>query len=289
MTYQAIRDRADRVRGIPLHEVLQLTGAQRDRHDKAKWHTARGVISCTAAKFINWNQGVGGGGAIDLAMHLNNLGFKAAVDWLCHCFPNLDSRPPLEPSRASGLILPPRDPGRLPAVKRYLTYERAIPSSSVQGLVESGRLYADNRCNAVFLLLGKENKPVGAELRGITTARWRGMAPGSQKDLGYFSFSASDAKTVILCESAIDAISCLELHPHCLCISTSGARPNPRWLPALIHQGFEIYCGFDSDSTGETMACNMIALHPSIKRLRPDQHDWNDVLRHQRGIDSKTP
>jgi hypothetical protein len=287
MTYQAIRDRADRVRGIPLHEVLQLTGAKRDRYDKAKWHTARGVISCTAAKFINWNQGVGGGGAIDLAMHLNNLGFKAAVDWLCHCFPNLDCRPPLEPARASELILPPRDPGRLPAVKRYLTYERAIPSSCVQHLVESGRLYADNRCNAVFLLLGKENKPVGAELRGVTIARWRGMAPGSQKDLGYFSVSASGAKTVILCESAIDAISCLELHPHCLCISTSGARSNPPWLPWLIHQGFEIYCGFDSDSTGETIACNMIALHPCLKRLRPDQHDWNDVLKHHCGIDSR--
>ena len=282
MTYQKIRDQADRVRGIPLQEVLLLVGAERDRYDKAKWHTTRGVISCTAAKFINWNQGVGGGGAIDLAMHLNNLGFKAAVEWLCHCFPNLDCRPPLEPARASELILPPHDPGKLAAVKRYLTNERAIASFWIQQLIESGRLYADNRGNAVFLLLGKENKPVGAELRGITTPRWRGMAPGSQKDLGYFSVSASGVKTAILCESAIDAISCLELHPFCLCISTSGARPNPRWIPWLIHQGFELYCGFDSDSTGETMASSMIALHPGIKRLRPEQHDWNDVLKRHR-------
>ena len=41
---------------------------------------------------MNWNQGVGGGGAIDLAMHLNKLGFKAAVEWLCHRFPGLDCR-----------------------------------------------------------------------------------------------------------------------------------------------------------------------------------------------------
>jgi hypothetical protein len=52
MTYQEIRDRADRVRGIPLQDVLLLAGAKRDRHDKARWHTARGVISSTAAKFI---------------------------------------------------------------------------------------------------------------------------------------------------------------------------------------------------------------------------------------------
>ena len=288
MTYQKVRDRADRVRRIPLQDVLLLAGAKRDRHDKAKWNTAKGVISCTAAKFINWNQGVGGGGAIDLAMHLNNLGFKTAVEWLCHCFPNLDCREPLEPARASEFILPLRDPGKLPAVKRYLTNERALSSSCIQRLIESGRLYADIRGNAVFLLLGKENTPVGAELRGTTTSRWRGMAPGSQKDLGYFSVSAPGVKTAILCESAIDAISCLELHPFCLCISTSGARSNPRWLPWLIHQGFEIYCGFDADCTGETMASNMIALHAGIKRLRPDQHDWNDVLKRHRDINPNT-
>ena len=42
-----------------------------------------------------------------------------------------------------------------------------------------------------------------------------------------------------------------------------------------------IYCGFDSDSAGENMAKEMIALYPSVKRLRPIQHDWNDVLKSQ--------
>lgn len=287
MTFQKIRDRANQVRGIPLQDVLLLAGAKRDRYDKTKWHTARGVISCTAVKFMNWNQDVGGGGAIDLAMHLNNLGFKAAVEWLCHNFPNLDRREPLEPARASKFLLPPQAPDRLPAVKRYLTEERGIDPFLIQRIIESGRLYADKRGNAVFLLLGKENKPVGAELRGITAVRWRGMAPGSQKDLGYFSVSAPGAKTAVLCESAIDAISCFELHPFCLCVSTSGARLNPRWLPWLIRQGLKIYCGFDSDSTGEIMASNMIALYPGIKRLRPRQHDWNDALKQYRCINPK--
>jgi hypothetical protein len=288
MTFQEIRERANRVRGIPLQDVLLLAGAKRDGHDQAKWHTARGVISCTAMKFMNWNQGVGGGGAIDLAMHLNHLGFKAAVAWLCHHFPNLDCRQPLELTRAVQLLLPPPDSRKLPAVKHYLTDERAIAPFLVQCLIESRRFYADNRGNAVFLLLGKENHAVGAELRGTTTARWRGMAPGSQKDLGYFSIPVPGVKTAILCESAIDAISCFQLHPSCWCISTSGARANPPWLPWLIRQGFEIYCGFDSDSTGETMASNMMALHPEVKRLRPSQHDWNDVLNPHRGTKPKT-
>ena len=54
-----------------------------------------------------------------------------------------------------------------------------------------------------------------------------------------------------------------------------GARPNPRWLPALLYQPLAFYCGFDSDATAE----QMIASHPSICRLRPSQHDWNDLLR----------
>jgi len=38
MTFQDIRIRADRVRGIPLQAVLLLAGAKRDRYDMAKWH-----------------------------------------------------------------------------------------------------------------------------------------------------------------------------------------------------------------------------------------------------------
>ena len=279
MTFQDIRNQANRVRGIPLEQILRLTGAKRDRYDRAKWHTEMGPISCTATKFMNWSRGMGGGGAIDLAMHLNNLDFKGAVEWLSNRFPEVDRPKAARASNTTGLLLPPPDPSRLPAVRRYLIQERAIPALLIEILIDSGRLYADHRSNAVFLLLGKENNPVGAELRGITAARWRGMAPGSRKDLGYFSVPSPQATAVVLCESAIDAISCLAVHPGRLCLSTSGARPNPSWMSDLICQGYDIYCGFDTDSTGEQMADALIALHPRVKRLRPDQHDWNDVLK----------
>jgi hypothetical protein len=257
--------------------VLRETGAQRDRYDKAKWHTPKGAISITGMKFMNWHQSRGGGGAIDLAMHLNGLDFKAAVAWLQrHFLIPPDSAPPPAPRR---LILPPPDPSRLSAVKHYLVHERAITPSLTDSLIASGKLYADHRGNVVFLLLGKEDTPVGAELRGTGPQRWRGMAPGSQKDLGYFSVQASNAARVILCESAIDAISCWLLHPASLCLSTSGARPTPRWLPALLSQRLAVYCAFDADTTGDAMAEQMIALHPSLRRLRPSQHDWNDVLK----------
>jgi hypothetical protein len=270
-------DRLDQLRRIPLPAVLREAGAQRDRSDKAKWHTPKGDISISGVKFMNWQQSLGGGGAIDLAMHLNDLDFRRSVAWLQRHF----SIPPdFEPPQAPRhLALPPSDRSRLSAVKHYLVHERAITPSMTDSLIASGKLYADRRGNAVFLLLGKESTPVGAELRGTGPQRWRGMAPGSQKDLGYFSVQDPDATRVILCESAIDAISCLLLHPASLCLSTSGARPNPHWLPGLLSQCLTVFCGFDADATGDDMAEQMIASNPSIRRLRPSLHDWNDVLK----------
>ena len=209
-------------------------------------------------------------------MHLNALDFKAAIDWLRRHFPIPDYAEPRPTPRS--LILPLPDRRKLRTVKQYLVHQRGIPPSLIDSLVESGKLYADTRANAVFLPLGKE-KPVGAELRGTGPTRWRGLAPGSQKDLGYFSLHALGSTMIVLCESAIDAISCFLLHPSSLCISTSGARPNPRWLPSFLSQRLDVYCAFDSDSTGDAMAEHMMALYPSVRRLRPAQHDWNDVLK----------
>ena len=281
LTYREIGQRAQKVRDVPLEAVLEATGAKRDRRDKAKWHTAQGVLSVTGMKFMNWNQGLGGGGAIDLAMHLKNLGFKAAVQWLWEHFPDCLSLHPLQPTLKPTLQLPQRDHSKLHRVRRYLVRDRNLPPALIETLIETSALYADNYANAVFLLLGKENCPVGAELRGTGSRPWRGMAPGSNKDAGYFSIHPAHPTTIVLCESAIDSISCSALHPDFWCISTSGARPNPRWLTLFIGKEYQVCCGFDSDSTGDSMARAMIARHPGIQRLRPPQHDWNDLLKSQ--------
>ena len=281
MTFWQRKELATHLRAIPLKTVLPLCGAQPDRHDQRKWHTSAGALSVTGAKFMNWHGSVGGGGAIDLVMHLNHLDFKAAVDWLAHHFPGVLPPPPVPPTSQSQLQLPPPDLSQLGRVKEYLAQQRGITPTLLDPLIQSGTLYADTRANAVFLLLGKENLPVGAELRGTTQRLWRGLAPGSQKDLGCFSIPATPLPSIILCESAIDAISCFALHPHRRCLSTAGARPNPRWLAPLLNQGCEVYCGFDADPAGDDMARAMIALHPTVKRLRPPEHDWNDVLKAQ--------
>lgn len=279
MTRQQIRERADQLRALPLESVLQAWGAQRDRDDPRKWHTSQGVLSVTGAKFMNWNRAIGGGGAIDLAIHLTNQGFPKALQWLGEHFSGRALPPNPGPLPQSPFIRPNPDPDKLDCVLHYLVAQRGLPHGLITPLIQSGSLYADRRANAVFLLRDPQILPVGAELRGTTPRPWRGMAPGSRKDLGCFAMPPTTQPSIVLCESAIDAISCLALHPQHLCISTAGARPSPRWLPAFINQDHQIYCGFDADPTGDAMACAMIALYPTVKRLRPSRKDWNDVLR----------
>ena len=282
VTFDERRALADRLRAIPLTAVLPLCGAEPDRHDPSKWHTPAGVVSVVGTKFMNWNRGGGGGGAIDLVIHLHDLGFKDAVDWLGRHFAGTlppSSPRPAPPPSSPRLLLPPRAPAMLSRVKRYLVAQRGIAAGLVDSLIRSGTLYADARANAVFLLTGNDGAPVGAELRGTTAQSWRGLAPGSRKDLGFFSIPAVPLPTVILCESAIDSISCFALAPGRRCLSTAGARSNPLWLAELIAQTVEVFCAFDADPAGDQMASAMIALHPTVKRLRPAHHDWNDLLR----------
>ena len=301
MTFWQRHQQAQRLRAIPLPAVLPLCGAQPDPADPRKWHTPAGVLSVTGAQFMNWNLGVGGGGAIDLVIQVHHLDFKAAVDWLAHHFPDARAPEPPTPTRPSGRTLPLPTPANLGRVQRYLIAQRGLPAPLLDPLIQAGTLYADGHANAVFLLWpagagtadrGKPNVPVGAELRGTTGCRWLGLAPGSRKDAGYFSLPAAPlpanvaalpagrhgGQPVILCESAIDAISCYALHPGHRCLSTAGARPNPAWLAPLLDQGGPVYCGFDADPTGDALARAMIALYPTIQRLRPARHDWNDVL-----------
>lgn len=283
------RRRADAVRGIPLERVLRHWGARRDRCDKAKWHLGEHSYSIAGAKFTQWQPDVGGGGAIDLVIHVRDMDVRSAVAWLEQQFGSshasadsavvnsrLSSDRLPEPYR---LRLPDAKSDKLEQVRRYLIQQRCLAAKLVERVIEAGKLYADRRANAVFLMVaGKANRPVGAELRGTGRRVWRGLAPGSRRDHGYFWIGQQGSSKIVLCEAAIDAISCFQLLGDCICVSTAGVRAHPPWLPHLLARGYAVHCGFDNDEPGETTAREMITRHPSIHRLRPPAHDWNEAI-----------
>jgi hypothetical protein len=267
------------LRGVPLGEVLTRLGAARDTRDKARWKTPRGAISVTGMRFYNWHASAGGGGAIDLVMHLEGVDFRGAVAWLHDAFGHLVAASP----SSDGPFSPPIcDERMLARVVHYLEDERAIPHDVLVPLIDARSVYADARGNAVFLHVDRDGRPVGAELRGTTHVQWRGMARGSRKAAGYFAVGPGEADEIVLCESAIDAISCSALRPGARAISAAGACPNPAWLGDVLAAGRRVLCGFDADDAGENAARIMIARHPPIVRLRPATHDWNDDLKARR-------
>lgn len=303
MTLPDFRRRADAVRSIPLETVLTAWGAQRDRRDRNQWRTDRGPLTVTDAKFFNWHLEEGGGGAIDLVVHLGEMEPEAAIVWLEQ---HLGTTPAAASSAAAGgppspssssrgdapappgvLRLPRASLAHLDHVRRYLTGPRCLAADILEPLIDAGKVYADQRGNGVFLMVaGKPNRPIGAELRGTSERVWHGLAPGTRKDAGYFWVGAKGSGTIVLCESAIDAMSCYQLysrqrHTELICISTAGVRSDPPWLHPLMARSYRIYCGFDDDEPGEVASYRMIYRHPSIQRLRPPAHDWNDALASQ--------
>jgi len=279
--FKSMRKKAASLRDIELHRVLKLSGAVTDKNDPARWHTEQGILSVNGQKFFNWTKNMGGGGAIDLIIHLHQVDFIQGVSWLDEHFASPDMQTLNEEKTLTHkpLVLPKNHPEELPQIIRYLTSNRCLPQALIQSLIDTGNLYADDKANVVFLLLGKEKKVVGAEIRGTTNKIWHALAPGSKKALGFFYIKSDTSKQVVICESAIDALSYYSLNPDCIAISTAGAHPNPPWLSNLIRRGYKVFCGFDADKTGDLMAKQMAALHPVIERLRPEKHDWNDVLK----------
>lgn len=65
------------------HAKRDLTYAPAKDPRTQRWHVSAGgqdfELLVTGAKFWDTRAGVGGGGAIDLVMHLNTLNFRAAV------------------------------------------------------------------------------------------------------------------------------------------------------------------------------------------------------------------
>ena len=281
--------------------MLTHWGAERDRRDRSQWRTERGPLSVTGAKFFNWHLHEGGGGAIDLVMHLGEMDYRTAVEWLEQHLGSVAcifDRPSTSAcshrdlsshlhakAKVRHLRLPVANLANLQRVRRYLTEQRCLAANILEPLIEAGKVYADQRGNAVFLMVaGKPNRAIGAELRGTGKRAWRGLAPGTRKDAGYFWIRRGGlSEKIVLCESAIDAISCFQLHSAQPTGRASASRrrafaPIAPWLHPLMARGYDIYCGFDDDEPGNAASSQMIARHSSIKRLRPSAHDWNDAL-----------
>jgi len=273
----------DRVRDIPLCDVFIMCGYSPDRADEHQYKTDIGRISIDAikgSKFFNHDLSTGGGGAIDLVMHLQNCSMSEACDFLGANF-DIDTIAKAAAYKAETdikkvLSEPPKPvESNWLKVRDYLVNIRKLSENIIDNMHKKLKIYADDHTNACFAYGAS-----GAEIRS-TVGKFKGFR-GSKIDhfkVGY----DKDIKNVAFTESAVEAISFVELYPGWGALSISGSRGAEALVDIaknLEKDGFKVYAGFNADKAGDKLSDSFIKLAPSVERIRPPTGmDWNDVLK----------
>jgi len=296
-------------RQLDLRDTIQTLGGAQDRYDTHKWRVNDEHISINGERFYNHDQQKGGGGSIDLVMHVTGYSFKQAVAYLNHeAGPELAVAAAAQHGARQGqeivdrgerapFMQPAPDEDRWPQVRAYLVEQRGIPRGMVDELHERGTIYADGRANAVFLRTDAEGQAVGASLRGtLPGSEFQGLAYGTRRDEGHFSFTVGtperySAPQYHITESPIDALSRAALIQRAgeggefVFLSNDGHGELPRRQidEGLARQAL-VHCGFDNDAGGHKLWAQVKEAYPraeAIVRERPSAgaKDWNDALR----------
>ena len=286
--------RADAVRSLPLEPLAERLGYRRDPGNRQRWKGEGSVLAINADLFYDHVRGHGGQGAIDLVLHARGGTFAEALAFLEGSMPPLPPPPPAPPPRPARQ-LPPPPPRLWHSVLTYLVSARGLAPSRLTRLLHAGQLYPDPRQNAVFPCRpfhppdAPPPPPTGAEIVGTRPnpqgRTFKSMAPGSNQQLGGFWLPPDhlSPSAILLVESAVDALSVLQLMPpelpaRTLIASTAGlATRLPAWLDRLSIP--LLICGYDADSAGD-LAFQALRRHqPACQRLRPfPAKDWNELL-----------
>jgi Plasmid recombination enzyme/Protein of unknown function (DUF3991) len=299
---QQLQLQVDQLRDLPLHSVAwQLGLIQAKGNDKCLGENH--VINIDNSKWYDFHpsQNFGGGGAIDLVMHVNQCNFKQAVAWLSDRFGEegatragrsygeQQAGKAIETEPTPQFEPPQPNDDNWALVHNYLTQKRGLRSDLVELLYKGGRVYADSNQNAVFVMKNLDSETSGAFLRGTKGENndFMGYARGTKRDKGWFYVKywgqpTDDIQRVVVCKSPIEALSIVQLDidrtdkphektpPRTLYL----AADSPRSLPLEYLQSVQsviIACGKDDSELVRAFQ----ELLPSSLSARPKQKDWN--------------
>lgn len=286
-----LREQSDKLRQLPLSEVAEKLGCYKpdNAKDKGLWMTPAGkVFIKDDVKFINHDAQEKGGGAIDFVKHIRDCDFKEAVAWLGEMYgtdaaieaaataARLRAQEALKTAVAKPFALPDAVERTWPRVREYLVKARGLAEALVDKLKAGGWIYSDKRNNAVFVNTNAHTNQICAyELKGTTDTPFK-HAQGDSKH-GIFVVEGGTEKLAI-CESAVDAISYVQLHPGASAIAVAGTGKYEAAKPFIEkhRQRFgSIVCASDNDPAGEAMAMNLELPHEPPARRGAD---WNEFL-----------
>ena len=286
-----------RVRSMPLDDVLELYGLPKDPDDKKQWKGEGMRITIKGSKWFDHEAQKGGGGAIDLAMHLTASDFTGAVAWLGS---NIGSgtiqaeylataKDRIKTAMQEPIKSAPPEPcaANLGKVKDYLIKTREIAPEMVNWLEKNNYLYADNRANAVFRYGTSDEKlGEGVEIRGTGTKTFQGYR-------GFKSVfmipSKGNTKRLGVAEGAIDAISYKQLvQDDEVAMAAVAGGVSEQVLMNIVavakSENFSLISAFDNDKAGMKYH-ERLSAHAKREGVQVERHvppnglkDWNDAL-----------
>ena len=301
-----ISELADQVRSIPLRGVLARYGFE----TKPEGTTLRAKsehynIVVTGNRWFDNKANVGGGGAIDLVMHIAGVDLFGACRSLVDDFrplaaaqSDLSSPTSLQSQAATGkkpfeelmAIYAVRDDSTWSIARAYLTETRKIDPAVVDELHAVGSIYANNHRpnpSLVFVHRDPQGQVHGATLRDTRHQSAFGPCLGNKLSAWFAVGNLAEADRIAAVESPIDALSYYSFFGcsgnSLAVVSCAGATvPRELMLQAYDrHQTFVV--ALDNDPAGqrgrqkardETLNWAGFKLSSDCPKLK----DWNDDL-----------
>jgi len=291
-----LQEQASRVRDIPLSAVFDQLGCEPDRRDKKNWKTPAGRISVDGQRWYNHDLAVGGGGAIDLVMHVADLDYKSTLAWLgaelgkdaavSAALARTQEEAAKAATEKAPSMIPEPSSEHIGQVREYLVNERRLNPRLVDHQIERKMIFATAveshgkvYVNAAFRLKSPEGE--GVEMRGVS-----GSYHGMRGKKGLYSISTGDGYTkAVFVESSIEALSymtlALERGEKVKVISTGGSavKTLQNAVQAEIDKGVRVVPAFNTDSAGKRLSERVTAMSGKQPEEPPfHQNDWNDYL-----------
>lgn len=176
------------------------------------------------------------------------------------------------------LRMPEKYNGQYKRIYAYLIKRRRMSSKLVTYLVKNGLLYQDKKGNCVFVWKNGE-EVVGADINGTTDYRFKGIAPGSDQNVGFNFCLSSHVEKIMFFESPIELMSYLMIKKKILnkktkYVSLSGCKDIVINFHVQLHPDAEVVISTNNDKAGKSLADKY-----NYKTEIPKNHnDWNDVL-----------
>lgn len=267
-------DKFKELRNIDLFTVASSLGLEFDPNDKKQLIGDGHRISINGDKFNDFNSGKGGGGAIDLVMHVKDLDFQQACNFLGYIdYTSVAAVARLHDKKPSELPVRAYDTSR---ARDYLITQRGLNPDLVDSAIKSGKVWQDLKGNAVF------DYGEGVELRGTGSETFKGFR--GTKGNGFVIDAVDMPFRVVVVESSIDALSYKQLHDSNDLIVAIGGDANDKFMQYAIDQakaaGVPLVAAFDNDQGGDIARSRLRDIFDNhlIWFDVPISKDWNEDL-----------